>query len=104
MKILTLDQHRELNRAVECYKHSSIPDDSLSYMLVPSVNQRHTRRGDSKKVQVPRVDSELGRKAFSYRGPVFLNGLDENLKNQENRNTFKTASVRYLLHQVNHPA
>ena len=87
LKILTLTERRELNIAIECYKQATIVDSSLHYMFVKLEQTRPTRRGDSNKVKTPRVDSEIGRKAFSYRGPVFWNSIANDLKSQENRNT-----------------
>ena len=61
---------------------------SLHYMFVQPTQVRTTRQGSSNKVNDPRVDSVTGMKAFSDQGPVFLNSFDNNLKQQENRNTF----------------
>ena len=64
---------------------------------------RTTRRTMSKNVKVPRVDSETGRKGFSFRGPVFWNNIDSDLKDKENKNVFKSAYLKELLQDVNHP-
>ena len=102
LKILTLNQRRQLNMAVECYKQATIEESSLHSMFVKPVRSRATRRGDSNKVTVPKVDSDTGRKAFSYRGPFFWNELENDLKCQENKNIFKNAYLRKLLQDVNH--
>ena len=66
LKILTLSQRRELNNAVECFKQATIAESSLHNMFVPQTRARPTRRGDKQKVNVPRVTSDLGRKAYSF--------------------------------------
>ena len=76
---------------------------SLHYMFVKSHRTRVTRLGDANMVNVPRADREVGRKAFSYRGPVFWNGMENDLKCQSNRNTFKSAYLKKILRDVNHP-
>ena len=83
LKVLTLDQRRALNRAVQCYKEATIADSGLHYMFVNAEQNRPTRH--AKNVEVPRIDSELGRKSFAFRGPVFWNELDSELKNKENK-------------------
>ncbi len=103
LKILTLDQRRELNRAIQCYKEVNEPSSGLNYMFVPVEIARSTRRSNAKKVKVPRVDQECGRKAFSYRGPVFWNNLDTELKNKESKEAFRQAYIRELLRDQNHP-
>ena len=72
-------------------------------MFVKPESMRATRRGNSNKVTVPRVDSDVSRKAFSYRGPVVWNDLDNDMKSQENRNAFRNAYLYKLLQDVNHP-
>ena len=103
LEILTLIQRRQMNMAMECYKQATIEHSSLHHMFVKPARSRVTRRGDSNKVSVPQVDSEVGRKAFSYRGPIVWNDLDNDLKAEENRNTFKNAYLQKLLRDINHP-
>ncbi len=52
---------------------------------------------------VPWVVSEIGQKAFSYQGPAFWDEFSDDLKKQENKNTFKSAYIKNLLREVNHP-
>ena len=63
------------------------PGSGLHYMFVNVVRTRLTRRGNTNNVIVPRTDPELGRKGFSFRGSVFWNDLDTELKNMQNKNT-----------------
>ena len=103
LKILTLSQRRELNMAVECYKQSTIDNSSLHYMFVKSRRTRVTRQGNSNMMNVPRIDSDYGRKSLSYRGPVFWNRMENDLKTQSNKDTFKNLYLKKLLRDVNHP-
>ncbi len=81
----------------------TIEDSLLHYMFTPQARARVTRRGEKQKVNVPDVKSELGRKAFSYRGPVFWNDISDDMKQKENRNIFKSAYLKYILRDVSHP-
>ncbi len=103
LKILTLVQRRELNRAVDCYKHVTNPLSSLSYMFRNFENIRMTRRSNELNVKVPNIRSEIGRKAYSYRGPVCWNAIESDIKKSENKNVFKSAYTKYLLRGVDHP-
>ena len=64
---------------------------------------RTTRRSNELNVRVPRVKSELGRKAYSYRGPICWNAVNSEIKQSESKDAFKSAYTRYLLRGVNHP-
>ena len=55
LKVLTLKQRRDLNRAMQCYKEVNEPSSGLHYMFVPVDTARTTRRSNAKKVKVPRV-------------------------------------------------
>ena len=48
-------------------------------------------RGASNKVFVPRHYTEAAKRAFSYRGAVMWNGLENVLKDEINLNSFKSA-------------
>ena len=72
-------------------------------MFVTANIGRQTRRIHAKNVKVPQVDQTCGRKAFSYRGPVFWNELDTELKNKESKEAFRQAYIKELLRDQNHP-
>ena len=103
LKILTLEQRRNLNHAVQCYKENTVPESGLHYMFVKAEHVRPMRRGPSKNVMVLRIDTETGCKGFSFRGPVYWNNPDSKLKNKENKDTFTSADLKDLLWDVNHP-
>ena len=48
-------------------------------------------RGASNNVFVPRPSTEAAKRAFSYRGEVMWNGLENVLKDEVNLNSFKSA-------------
>ena len=48
-------------------------------------------RGASNNVFVPRPRTEAAKRAFSYRGAVMWNGLENVLKDEINLNSFKSA-------------
>ena len=74
--------------AVQCSKEANELTSGLHYMFSPADTARHTRRCNAKNVKVPWVDQTCGRKAFSYRGPVFWNDLASDLKNKESKEAF----------------
>ena len=92
-----------LNTAMDCYTHVSDQYSSLHHMFVKLEAVRRTRRSNEENVQVPDIRSSLGRKAYSYRGPVFWNGIDNNIKLIQSKNSFKTEYTKFLLRDVNHP-
>ncbi len=102
-KILTLDQHRMLNTAMDCYTHVRNQNSSFSHMFVKPEAVRQTRRSNEDNVQVPDIRSDVGCRAYSYRGPVFWNGIDNDIKSIQTKNSFKTQYIKYLLRDVNHP-
>ena len=103
LNILTLEQRDELNMAVEYYKQATNESGSLYYMFDQMAQVQPTRRGGTNKVQVPRVDLEIGREAFSYWGPVFWNSFDNDLREKENKNTIKNIYLKQSMRDVNHP-
>ena len=60
LKILTLEQQRNLNHAVQCYKESTEPSSGLHYMFTNAETSRPTRRANSKNIKVPRINTEIG--------------------------------------------
>ena len=103
LKILTLSQRRDLNRAIDCYKHVTNQKSSLSFMFERSEHARQTRRSNELNVKVPNIRSEVGQKAYSYRGPVCWNAVNSDIKQAESKDAFKSAYTLYLLRGVNHP-
>ena len=101
-KILSLEQRRKLNMAVDCFKQVSIENSSLTHMFEKSTSNRITRRSNESNVKVPDLRTMAGRKAYSYRGPVFWNNIEKDIKAKTTKNSFKTAYTKFLLCDVNH--
>ena len=57
-----------------------------SYFI--SQDTRWTRTGEN-RVKVPDIGSAIGRRSFSYRGPVYWNSVPEELKNSESVDAYK---------------
>ena len=56
-----------------------------------SVVHSYNVRGASNNIFVPRPHTEAAKRAFSYRGAVMWNGLENVLKDEINLNSFKPA-------------
>ena len=94
---------RMLNTAMDCYTHVRNQNSSLSHMFVKPEAVRQTQRSNEDNVQVPDIRSNDGRKAYSHRGPVFWNKIDNAIKSIQSKNCFKTQYTKFLLRDVNHP-
>ena len=66
--------------------------ESLKNMFKPTSGvHSYNRRGASNNIFVPRPCTEAAKRAFSYRGAVMWNGLENVLKDEINLNSFKSA-------------
>ena len=101
LKFLNLTQRRKLHLSVECYKQITNSSSSLHQFFKKRVS-RNTRTGDS-KCEVPNIRSMMGRRCFSYRGPVHWNEVPDDLKNSVSTNAYKKAYLNKLMRDVNHP-
>ena len=72
-------------------------------MFVPSPAVRATLSNAESRVLVPDLRYGVGRKAYSYRGPVFWNSINQEIKDSPSQNVFKTKYIKFLLRDVNHP-
>ena len=88
---------------MDCYTHVSNQDSSLNHMFVEPIAVRQTQRSNEENIIVPDIRTNLGRKAYSYRRPVFWNGIENDLKLIQSKNSFKTEYIKFLLRDVNHP-
>ncbi len=100
----TLPQRRQYHMATECYKSVTTPNSGLNFMFnrVGS-NRRTTRLVTNLGMIIPRLNSNQGRKAFRYRGPMCWNDLEQNLKTSESLAIFKSSMMKKLMRDVNHP-
>ena len=104
LEMLTLQQRRQLHLAMECFTNINNPDAGLCHIF-QSVDDRsrRTRTTGTKYMKVPNIRSALGRKAYSYRGPSFWNGLDTETRGIDNKDAFKHHISKAICRDVNHP-
>ena len=89
----TLEQRRSKQLAISVFKSlNNFYPESLKNMFKP-ISRVHSYnvRGASKDIFVPRPRTEAAKLAFSYRGAVMWNGLENVLKEEINLNSFKSA-------------
>ena len=89
----TLEQRRSKQLAISVLKSlNNLYPKSLKNMFEPtSVVHSYNVRGASNNIFVPRPRTEAAKRAFSYRGAVTWNGLENVLKDEINLNSFKPA-------------
>ena len=89
----TLEQRRSKQLAISVFKSlNNLYPKSLKNMFKPtSVVHSYNVRGASNNIFVPRPRTEAAKRAFSYRGAVMWNGLENVLKDEINLNSFKSA-------------
>ena len=72
------------------------------FIKTGDVHIRVTRNTESQAMIVLDIRSVIGRKAFSYRGPVKWNTLDRDLRQISSKNVFKNRLIKEFLRDVNH--
>ena len=89
----TLEQRRSKQLAISVFKSlNNLYPESLKNMFKPtSWVHSYNVRFASKNIFVPRPRTEAGKRAFSFRGAVMWNGLENVLKDEINLNSFKSA-------------
>ena len=89
----TLEQRRSKQLAISVFKSlNNLYPESLTNMFKPTSGvHSYNVRGASNNIFVPRPRTEAAKRAFSYRGAVMWNGLENVLKDEINLNSFKSA-------------
>ncbi|XP_073243703.1 uncharacterized protein [Porites lutea] len=89
----TLEQRRSKQLAISVFKSlNNLYPESLKNMVKPTSGvHSYNVRGASNNILVPRPRTEAAKRAFSYRGAVMWNGLENMLKDEINLNSFKSA-------------
>ena len=89
----TLEQRRSKQLAISVFKSlNNLCPESLKNMFKPTSGvHSYNVRGASNNIFVPRPRTEAANRAFSYRGSVMWNGLENVLKDEINLNSFKSA-------------
>ena len=87
----TLEQRRSKQLAISVFKSlNNLYPESLKNMFKPTSGvHSYNVRGVSNNIFVPRPRTEAAKRAFSYRGAVMWNGLENVLKDEINLNCFK---------------
>ena len=88
----TLEQRRSKQLAISVFKSlNNLYPESLKNMFKPTSGvHSYNVPGASNNIFVPRPRTEAAKRAFSYRGAVIWNGLENVLKNEINLNSFKS--------------
>ena len=89
----TLEQRRPKQLAIIVFKSlNNLYPESLKNMFKPTSGvHSYNVRGASNNIFVPRPRTEAAKRAFSYRGAVMWNGLENVLKDEINLNYFRSA-------------
>ena len=96
-----LVERRDIKMALECHKHVYQAKSSLAGFFKRKNPGRQTRRSNS--IQIGKTRTELGKRAFSIRGPLFWNKLMDNLTQKDDFNKFKAEVMRTFALFVDHP-
>ena len=88
----TLEQRRSKRLAISVFKSlNNLYPESLKNMFKPTSGvHSYNVWGASNNIFVPRPRTEAAKRAFSYRGAVMWNGLENVLKDEINLNSFKS--------------
>ena len=105
LKLPTLRQRRTIHMAIECHNNIYNKESGLYSMFkqLDNTRVRRTRTTETNTMCIPRINSVVGRKAFSYRGPHFWNNLTSESRQIESKNSFKTHISKETCRNVNHP-
>ena len=106
LKLDYLSHRREKHLAIECHKniHGKLYNPLKKFFKLKANNINHrTRRGCQFDVEIPRVNSNIGRKAISFTGPNTWNRLKRELKETTNINSFKNKPKKTDVIFDNHP-
>ena len=89
----TLEQRRSKQLTISVFKSlNNLYPESLKNMFKPTFRvHSYNVRGASNNIFVPKPCTEAAKRAFSYRGAVMWNGLENVVKDEINLNSFKSA-------------
>ena len=92
----------DFHMSIECFKQVHIPNSSSSNMFVLRETGRNTRAANTNVMIVPRVRTNMGRNAFSYKGLVHWNKLDPNKRTITDQNEFQRSVTKLNNRDVDH--
>ena len=102
LNLLTLGERRHLHMSMECFRQVN-SKSGLNNMFVQHTTGRVTRGTSTKNMKIPTMTTTTGRKAFTFRGPTHWNSLSSDLKENDNKNSFKSGASKLFARDVNHP-
>ena len=103
LELPMLKQRRVYHQAMDCFNNITNEEAGLHHMYNESRCERRTRSSDSKLMEVPNIRSCVGRKAHSYKGPSFWNGLRIETRCIKEKEKFKRHINKITCRDVNHP-
>ena len=90
------EERRGLHRAVDCHKHITNKESSLSFMFVKKNRARAICTGEINKMGVSDIRSNMGCNASSYRGPSYCNSLPSDARSMTDSTEFKTVMTMHI--------
>ena len=104
LELPTLKQRRQIHMAMECHNSIFNEEAGLHRMFKPIDDNRArpTRSENQNLMTVANIRTVNGRKAFTYTGPFFWNILDNEARQIESKNSFKTHITKLICRDVNH--
>ena len=105
LDLQTLKQRRMIHLAMDCYTNITVKESGLHKLFkqVDSNRNRRTRSTNTNQLEVSNIRTVTGRKAYSFRVPMFWNSIDSDTRQIENKNQFKTHITKLVCRDVNHP-
>ena len=103
LNIPNIRDRLEFQLSFEGFKQINIPDSSLANMFKPKEAGRITRSSNTKTMDVPNVRTNIGRRAFSYKGPNHWNSLPNDTRSIVDKNEFRRTISKLNNHDVDHP-
>ena len=103
LNLMTLKERRDYHLSVECHKNVNNEFAALHSFFVPqsTIAVRSTRGTEANQMSIPKLVTQTGRKAFSFRGPDHWNRLNASLRKIDKLNPFKNELLKEFMRDVN---
>ncbi len=98
--LLKLNERRELHLSMDCHKAVHTNNSMTRYFNVGAA--RTTRSGET-RILIPNYKTNMGRRAFSFRGPNHWDKLPAQLKCKTTPDSFKSEYKKLFCRYENHP-
>ena len=103
LSLPTIRERLEFQLSMECFKQINVPNNSLSNMFTKKETGRNTRTSNTNMMIVPKVRTNMGRNAFSFKGPDHWNRLSTNTRTITDKTEFRTSISKVNNRDVDHP-